>query len=351
MTGFGFVVPGRLDQITGGYIYDRRVIQGLRSHGRAVAVHELAGEFPAADGVARKAAAALLAELPDRARLCIDGLALPAFETALADHAARLAVVAMVHHPLALETGLTDAERDRYAILERHLLGLCRGAICPSAASAAAVRAYGVEAARIAIVPPGLDRPDRPQIPRGDGPVRLLSVGTVTPRKGHVLLVEALSDVAAPPWHLTIIGSLERDPATVRALGRAIERTGLGARIVLAGEYPPDRLQDAYTAADLFVLPSWHEGYGMVFAEAMARGLPILATTGGAIPETVPETAGILVPPGDRPALAAALVRLIDDEKLRLRLGRGALAAAAGLADWDRTSCDFGAALDRFVAG
>src|SRR6202035_5645805 len=117
-------------------------------------------------------------------------------------------------------------------------------------------------AARIAIVPPGLDRPDRPQILRGAGPVRLLSVGTVTPRKGHVLLVEALGDLAALPWRLTIIGSLERDPATAHALGRAIERTGLDARILLAGEYPPDRLQDAYADADLFVLPSWHEGYG-----------------------------------------------------------------------------------------
>jgi glycosyltransferase involved in cell wall biosynthesis len=351
VTGFGFVVPGRLDQITGGYLYDRRVVEGMRAHGIPVAVHELAGRFPDADRTARDAAAALLGGLPDGARLCIDGLALPGFDNALAEHADRLAVVAMVHHPLALETGLAAAERDRYAALEARLLRLCRGAICPSATSAAAVAAYGMAAARIAIVPPGLDRPDRPSVPRGDRPVRLLSVGTVTPRKGHGLLVEALRDVVAPPWHLTIIGSLERDPVTVLELRRTIDRTGLGDQIILAGEYPPERLRNAYADSDLFVLPSWHEGYGMVFAEAMIRGLPILATTGGAIPETVPETAGILVPPGDRGRLTAALSRLIGDDALRRSLGRGARAATAGLPNWDQTSRDFAAALESFAAG
>jgi glycosyltransferase involved in cell wall biosynthesis len=350
VTGFGFVVPGRIDQITGGYLYDRHVVEGLRAAGRAIRVHELPGRFPEADAVARDAAGALLAGLADGAVLCIDGLALPAFEAVLADHAARLAVVAMVHHPLALETGLTAGERDRYAAQEARLLNLCRGAICPSRTSAAAVRGYGVSAARIAIVPPGLDRPDRPRVPRGDGPVRLLSIGTVTPRKGHVLLVDALTDLAALPWRLTIVGSLERDIETAGRLRGAIARSGLGDRIRLTGESPPERLSQAYAEADLFVLASWHEGYGMVFAEAMAHGLPILATTGGAIAETVPATAGILVPPGDRTALAAALARLIGEEPLRLTLGRGALEAAAALPGWDRSSRDFGAAIDRFSA-
>jgi glycosyltransferase involved in cell wall biosynthesis len=350
MTGFGFVVPGPIGQITGGYLYDRRVVEGLRAQGRAVAVHELPGRFPDADETAQGAAAALLAGLPDGARLCIDGLALPGFAAALAGHAGRLSVTALVHHPLALETGLSVADRDRYASLEARLLRVCRGVLCPSPASAAAIRDYGVAAECIAVVPPGLDRPDRAWVPRGDGPIRLLSIGTVTPRKGHVLLVEALAALAALPWRLSIIGSLERDAATARLLRQAIDRTGLADRFTLAGEFPPDRLGQAYAEADVFVLPSYHEGYGMVFAEAMARGLPILATTGGAIPDTVPASAGLLVPPGDRSALTVALIRLITNDWLRARLARGALAAAAALPDWDRTSRDFGAALDRLAA-
>ncbi|MEI9988203.1 MAG: glycosyltransferase family 4 protein [Aliidongia sp.] len=347
MRPFGFVVPGRLDQITGGYLYDRRVVEGLRAQGRAVAVHELPGRFPEADEMALEAAAALLAGLPDGAGLCIDGLALPGFSAMLAEHADRLALTVLVHHPLALETGLTAAQRAAYAALEARLLPLCRGVICPSPASAAAVGDYGVAPERIAVVPPGLDRAERLAQPRETGPVRLLSVATVTPRKGHVLLVEALAPLAALPWHLTIIGSLERDAVTVERLRAAIAEGSLGDRVTLAGEAAPGSLGAAYAEADLFVLASYHEGYGMVFAEAMARGLPILATTGGAIPQTVPPSAGLLVPPGDRAALTGALKRLLGDVSLRRQLGRGALAAAAKLPDWDRTSRTFGAALDR----
>jgi len=347
MKPFGFVVPGRIDQITGGYLYDRRVVEGLRAQGRDVTVHELSGRFPAADAEARDAATALLEDLPDGAALCIDGLALPGFDPALKRHAGRLSVVALVHHPLALETGISPGEAAVFAMLEARLLPYCRGVLCPSPASAAAVRDYGVPAERIAIVPPGLDRAARLAEPRADGPIRLLSVGTVTPRKGHVLLVEALTPLAALPWQLTIIGSLERDPDTARQLLDVIETNGLHNRITLAGEARPGSLGAAYEAADLFVLPSYHEGYGMVFAEAMAHGLPILATTGGAIPDTVPNSAGILVPPGDRAALTEALGRLIQDGGLRRQLGAGAVAAAARLPGWDETARAFGTALDR----
>jgi len=350
MRPFGFVVPGRIDQITGGYLYDRRVVEGLRAQGRDVRVHELPGRFPTADAAARDGAVALLEALPDGAVLCIDGLALQGFDPVLKRHAERLAVVTLVHHPLALETGISPGEAAVFAMLEARLLPRCRGALCPSPASAAAVRDYGVPADRIAIVPPGLDSAARLAEPQEDGPVRLLSVGTVTPRKGHVLLAEALAPLAALPWHLTIIGSLERDPETARQLRDSIAAAGLCARITLAGEAQPGSLGEAYAEADLFVLASYHEGYGMVFAEAMAHGLPILATTGGAIPDTVPDSASILVPPGDRDALTTALGRLIRDGALRRRLGAGAAEAAAGLPGWDQTAEAFGAALDRLCA-
>ena len=132
----------------------------------------------------------------------------------------------------------------------------------------------------------------------------------MTPRKGHGLLIEALARNAARPWRLTIIGSLTRDPETVAGVRAAIARHGLGDRVTLAGEWEQERLGAAYEAADIFVLASYHEGYGMAFAEALAYGLPIVATTGGAIPETVPQGAGLLVPPGDVASLADALARV-----------------------------------------
>jgi len=96
--------------------------------------------------------------------------------------------------------------------------------------------------------------------------------------------------------------------------------------------------------ADVFVLPSFHEGYGMVFAEALAHGLPIVATTAGAIPDTVPGDTGLLVPPGDVRALSEALRRVVEDTALRTRLAAAARRAGRRLPDWP-------AAVDRWLAG
>ena len=347
-----FIVPGPIEQITGGYLYDRRVIEGLRAEGRPLGLLELLGRFPDADWTARASATACLAALPDGAAVCIDGLALAAFDEALPAHADRLAIVVLVHHALALETGLAADEAAGYAALERKLLPLCRGVLCPSPRSAADVAAYGVPPDRIAVVPPGTDRPAiAATAPTADraGSVRLLTVATVTPRKGHRLLVEALADLDRRDWHLTAVGSLERDPATVADLRAVIAEHGLEDRVDLVGEWPPARLPDAYDAADIFVLPSFYEGYGMAYAEAMAHGLPVVGTDAGAIPETVPATAGILVPAGDRAALAAALARLIGDRALRRHYAAGARAAAAAFVDWAETARRWGRAFDALV--
>jgi glycosyltransferase involved in cell wall biosynthesis len=177
--------------------------------------------------------------------------------------------------------------------------------------------------------------------------VRLLSIGTLTPRKGHDLLIEALARLADLSWTCRIIGSPDRAPVTAAELGALIARHGLQSRIILAGETAD--LAAAYGAADVFVLASRHEGYGMVFAEAMQHGLPIIATTAGAIPEAVPSAAGILVPPDDVAALAGALEQMIRDSALRARYAAGARSAALALPSWEDTARGVAAALRRFA--
>jgi glycosyltransferase involved in cell wall biosynthesis len=162
----------------------------------------------------------------------------------------------------------------------------------------------------------------------------MLSVATITPRKGHRLLIEALALTNRTRWRLDCIGSTTRDPDCAAALCHAIAAHDLESQVRLLGERVPEQLAPAYDAADLFVLPSFHEGYGMAFAEALAYGLPIVATTAGAIPDLVPESAGILVPSGDVPALAAALRRFIGDRALLTKLSEGARRAGAALPDW-----------------
>jgi glycosyltransferase involved in cell wall biosynthesis len=343
-----FVVPGALDQITGGYLFDKRIVEGLRASGRNVDVIELPGRFPEADETARTAAARALAALPNGSRVVIDGLALAALEQCLAREAARLRLAAFVHHPLALETGLSTAEAARYATLERALLPLFAGIICPSPQTAAEMRAYGAE--HVEIAPPGIEKPGSFPERRGKGPVQLVCVGTLTPRKAHLVLIDALAQLLELEWRLVCIGSLDRDVETVAAVRARLTATGLESRVTLAGEWPPARLAVAYQDSDLFVLPSFHEGYGMAFAEAMAWGLPIVATRAGAIPETVPETAGILVPPGDAAALATALREILTDPAQRARLAAAARTHAATLPSWDEAVACWAAAFDRLTA-
>ena len=351
MTPLAFLVPGRLDQVTGGYLYDRRIVEGLRAAGRRIEVVELAGNHqPVADPAARRAVSAALAELPEGSAVVLDGLVLAAAETCLPAASRRLRLIAFVHHPLALETGLSRGEGERLAALERRLLPLMCGIICPSRVTATALAAYGVPLARIAVVPPGTDKPPAPAGRRGSGPARLLTVATVTPRKGHLLAAAALAGLAGLDWSWLCVGSLSRDRQTSQALAAAVGRDGLAGRVTLAGEWPPERLPEAYMAADCFLLPSYHEGYGMAFAEALAQGLPIVAARAGAVPELVPPGAGLLVPPGDAAALGGALRRILTEPGLRARLAAGAAAAGAALPDWTTSVRRWGEAFDRLAA-
>jgi glycosyltransferase involved in cell wall biosynthesis len=175
-------------------------------------------------------------------------------------------------------------------------------------------------------------------------------VATITPRKGHGLLIEALAGIDRDTWRLDCIGSLTRDRACVAALRELIARNGLETQVRLLGEYRPEQLPRAYDEADLFALPSFHEGYGMAFAEALANGLPIVATTAGAIPYTVPDSAGLLVPPGDVDALRTALARAIADHALRARLSEGARRAGAALPDWREAALQWRDAVRRLAA-
>ena len=336
MTELVFVVPGRLDQLTGGYLYDRHIIDGLRSRGRAVRVIELAPNN-------RETA---LAELADGTTTVVDGLALPDLEQAVMAHWRRLRLVALVHHPLAEETGLSRAAAERLARLEAAALQRFRGIVCPSARTAAEVEVYGIPPDRIFVIPPGTAKPNWPLRSRR-GPVRsLLCVASLIPRKGHQVLVAALARVRDLDWQMLCIGSLNRDPRTARLIRQIIAAARLGRRISLAGEQPPRMVRRAYRAADAFVLSSLHEGYGMAFAEAMAHGLPIVATAAGAIPETVPREAGLLVRPGDAAALARALRRVIAEPALAARLAAASRAAGSRLPDWRRAAEQWKEALD-----
>lgn len=345
MAALHFAVPGDPATLTGGYLYDRRIVEALRAGGRQVAVHSLSAAFPRPDAAALAHARGVLAAIPPGATVVVDGLALGAMPGVAAQHSPRLDLVALVHHPLADETGLDAARAQRLRRSERRALAAARRVIVTSAATARSLAAdYGVASARIAVVEPGTDPAPLARGSGGDTPA-LLCVASLTPRKGHAVLLDALARLRGRRWRLTCAGSAQRDPATAAALREQARRLGLLERIEFAGELPPAALGALYDRADAFVLASYHEGYGMALAEALARGLPVVSTTAGAIPGTVPPDAGLLVPPGDAAALSVALARLLDDATLCAALAAGARAARARLATWDDAAARFAAAL------
>lgn len=332
--GLHFVVPGPLAQRTGGYLYDARMVEGLRERGCDVVVHELPGRFPDADAVAEAALRSALVSIPGGGRVVIDGLAMGGLPGVVEEQARRLRIVALVHHPLADETGLDAPTRAHFRALERAALAPVRGVVVTSRFTAARLAEYGVGERRVRSVEPGTDRAPAARGPGPDDPPLLLAVGSVTPRKGQDLLIQALGAVRDRPWACVCAGSLERDRAFVARVRETIADQGLETRVRLVGELSGEALGAVYDSASIFVLPSWYEGYGMALTEAVARGLPIVSTTGGAIPGTVPPRAATLVAPGDVAALSEALRRWLDDPDDRQRAADAAREAATGLPTW-----------------
>jgi glycosyltransferase involved in cell wall biosynthesis len=341
-----FACPGRIDQPTGGYRYDAAILAGLAAQGRRVVLHELPGRFPDADDAARAAARGCVAAAQGGV-LVIDGLALPAFEGALP--APGLRAVALVHHPLALETGIDPALRRRLAALEPALVRACGGAIVTSPATIPDVAAMGLDAARIRAVAPAVEHGAIAR-PRARATLRLLCVASLTPRKAHRVLLAALARMRDMPWRLDCIGPRHHDAREAGRVALARMARRLGGRVRLAGAVAPGRVRAAYRRADLFVLPSLHEGYGMAFAEAMAAGLPVVGARAGAVPATVPPRAGVLVRPGDVAGLARALRRLATRPDARARLARGARDHARALPGWPAQARRFAEALDALEA-
>ncbi|MCK0767913.1 glycosyltransferase family 4 protein [Chromohalobacter canadensis] len=339
------IVAGDPAQLTGGYVYDARIVAALRQRGWQVQVIGLDGRFPEPDGIARQALNDTLAALPNGTRVVIDGLAMGGLPEVVDAHAGRLTITALVHHPLADETGLGDAERERFTISETRALSAVRDVIVTSAFTARRLANFGVTAERLHVVEPGVERAP---VARGNGDVpRLLCVATVTPRKGHDLLVEALATLTDLPWVCDCIGGLDRAPAHVEHVKARIAAHGLETRFNLLGERPAEALGAAYHGSDIFVLPSHYEGYGMVVSEALAHALPVITTTGGALAHTLPDDAGIKVPPGDAEALARALRDMLTDPARRRHWREGAGRQRAALRDWSQVGDAFAAALER----
>ena len=340
------IVPAPFAQVSGGYAYDRRMMRGLRAAGHSVEVVELAGRFPLPDDAARDAACAAWDRLPAAARPVIDGLALPAF-AGMQDALAARGTVGVIHHPTALETGFGAEHRAYLHDIEQRLFRHLHRLVVTSEPTADRLaKEFGVDPAQVAVVGPGTD--DAPRSAGSGAPgCAILSVGTLVPRKGHDVLLRALVRLFDLNWHLTIVGSAERDPGHARALAALAEELRITDRVRFAGEVTDAALAALWRDADLFALATWFEGYGMAVAEALKRGLPVAVTAGGAAASLVQPEAGVVCQPGDIEQYSKALRRLIFGAGLRREMGDVAWAIGQSLPGWETQADAFVRALAR----
>ncbi len=346
MTGCAFVIPGDIGMLTGGYAYDRRVLALLPAHGIDARHVALPGNYPAPTDLDLQQTTRVLAALPADTVLLMDGLAYGAMPEALVA-GIRQRIVALCHHPLALEVGVSAERADALRKTETFALAQARHVVVTSALTGRTLATdFGVAKSKIAVAEPGTDRDERAT---GTGaPLQLLAVGSIVPRKGYDVLVQALADMRRDvDWRLTIVGAV-RDVGAGATLNAALQAdAGLASRVTILSGIEDGRLGALYRSADIFVMPSHYEGYGMVLAEAMARGLPIVCTTGGAAAETAPDAAAIKVAPGDAAAFAAALDRVLGDRVLRHSMAEASWSAGQLLPTWDDAARGIAAVLKR----
>jgi glycosyltransferase involved in cell wall biosynthesis len=337
------LVPAPFDTISGGYGYDRAMVAELRAAGHEVAVMELAGRHPLPDDAAYAAAAAAWARVANDAVPVIDGLALPAFAP-LADALAARRTIGLIHHPTALETGHDNATRDALRVAEQDLMPkLARTIVTSPGTGRTVLDDFGVLAERLSVVVPGTEPAPRSVGSGGPG-CAILAIGTLSPRKGHDVLLGALAMLPDLDWTLTLVGG-PLDSELGHGLMAMAEQLGIASRVTFAGAQVGEALAAQWRHADLFALATHYEGYGMVIAEALKRGVAVAITDGGAAGALVTPETGIVAPVGDRGALARAMRRLIYDTALRTEMREAAWHAGQALPDWRRQAREFAAAL------
>jgi glycosyltransferase involved in cell wall biosynthesis len=342
-----FVISADYERRTGGWVYNARLLTELRRCGWDIRDVVAPAGFPTPDTTAATATAALLAALPDRTLVLSDQLVTSVLPDIMVAEAARLQLVPIVHHPLALERGRAVAAVEIVTRQERRALSAARRIITTSSATAAILTAdYGVAPERLVVARPGIDRLRRSAGSTG-GPPLLLTVGAVVPRKDHDTLIAAMAGLRDRAWRLVIAGNTTRASDHVAALRQQIVAVGLVDRIELAGEVEDGELDRIWSAADLFVSSSAHEGFGMAVGEAIARGLPVVTTAAGGVTEWLDRRAAIMVGVGNADALRAAIGRLLDDRDQRERLRIGAAQARANLPGW----ADTGNIVDHALSG
>jgi glycosyltransferase involved in cell wall biosynthesis len=338
----GFVTWDR-EAPTGGNIYNQNLLAELRTLDIDLQLHTLPGPWPEGDASTHVQLAKALRKAPTS---LVDGIvACGAPEVITAAVAEGHMIITVLHLPISDELGLEPSRRERYAALEARALQSASGVLCSSFWSAAQLsRRYGLRDIGVAVA--GV-RPA--QLARGSqetGPPHLLTVAALTPTKDHMTLVRALAQIADLKWTASLVGSDEAAPDYAARVRAEIRTTGLNERIATPGMLAAQALDREWDAADLLILSSRIETYGLVVGEALARGIPAVVPAGTGALEALHQGAtshsdaapGTAIRSGDASGLAALLRRWLTEPTLRYAWREAALARRDTLPGWRQTA-------------
>ncbi|ERG88506.1 MAG: glycosyltransferase [halophilic archaeon J07HX5] len=345
----GLVVYDGLDGTSGGFLYDRRVVQGLRDRGHAVttvAVPRRSYTRNLLDSVSQSVWRQLTA-LADNVDIILeDELCHPSLvgpNLRLRRRESSPPIVSIVHH-LRSSEDWSPLRTRVYRTVERAYLLTADAFVYNSHTTRETVESL-IGPTTGVLAPPGRDHL-QPAVTReqirarahNEGPVELLFVGSIVERKGLETLLKGLAALELP-WSLTIVGDTTIDRAYTEQLQSLVKQLAVGDRVTMTGRVPQSRLNELYEQCQILTVPSQYEGYGIVYLEAMGHGLPAVGTRAGGASEVINDgTTGALITPGDVSALTNAVARLAAD---RDRLAAHALAARAAFDDhhtWDETA-------------
>jgi glycosyltransferase involved in cell wall biosynthesis len=334
------IVPDGIDdpaRPSGGNVYDLQICSALAEMGWPVQVHAVPGSWPHPDAAEYEGLGRVVQQIPDGAVALVDGLVGSTAPDVLVPHSTRLRMVALVHMPLGQSPDSNGARTREGAVLSA-----ATAVVTTSAWGRRTVLdLYSLPEDRVHVAEPGVDA-----APLAAGTATagtLLCVASVVPEKGHDVLLDALSTMTDLSWSCLCVGSTSRDPDWAESLQRQVLAEGLEARVRFTGPRTGAKLDETYASADLLVLPSRVETYGMVVTEALARGLPVVAAETGGVEEalgydTGGNRPGLLVAPEDAAALTRALRAWLCQADVRRAWRRSARERRAYLPRWSATT-------------
>jgi glycosyltransferase involved in cell wall biosynthesis len=332
-----FLITGNLHSLTGGYLYNTHMINGLKEKGYTVNVLATDWQWKDIDEL-EKICRYNLEKLPHGTCIVVDSLILASLHQIIQEFRKRLIFLGLIHLPSSYD--ILSGVQGELAREELIALDHVRQVIVTGRFTFDLLCHAGLNPVKIRIVEPGTDLFPRKKRYKAV-PSELLCISNYSSLKAQDMMIRALYRLADRDWTLHLYGSMDRDREYTASVRSLIQQLKMEHRIYMHGIVERDEISGVFLNADLFLLPSLFESYGMVLTESLAHGIPVVTTLAGNLPCTVPAGMGLLIEPGNEEQLAEAICSLFDDPKKYSNLCAAASQYFRQVRSWEKAVTDF----------